>query len=117
MSIYKKPNLSITTFIKYEYDSNGDWGQYCDIENQVIFINNNFIIKTTPIKPLPTILEEEIVVAEEKPRPIPNQAKKAEESSPSPRLSQTKKAAEESSPIDKRFHVAGIFCIATLLFS
>ena len=102
MSIYKKPNLSITTFIKYEYDSNGDWGQYCDIENQVIFINNNFIIKTTPIKPLPTILEEE------KPRPT------------SPTLSQTKKAAEESRPIDKRFHVAGIFCIvtiATLLFS
>lgn len=100
MSIYKKPNLSITTFIKYEYDSNGDWGQYCDIENQVIFINNNFIIKTTPIKPLPTILEEE------KPRPRPT--------------SPTKKAAEESSPIDKRFHVAGIFCIvtiATLLFS
>jgi hypothetical protein len=128
MSILKSSKISIATFIEYEYDDNGDWGQYYDIESQYVSIINKVSIKT-----LPTILEQEFVdpkpIVAQNPKPIVAQ-------NPKPIVAQNqnqlvaqmlekynflnKNKKNESEQLDKRLHIIGIFCIVTittLLFS
>jgi len=120
MSILKSSKISIATFIEYEYDDNGDWGQYYDIESQYVSIINKVSIKT-----LPTILEQEFVdpkpIVAQNPKPIVAQNQNqlvAQMLEKYNFLNKNKK--NESEQLDKRLHIIGIFCIVTittLLFS